>query len=150
MPELRERIIQRCFNTFRNEYEDWPGYCERPMTREDMMVALIQIGLLSLLEMMHDSFRDWHVGGKSKRAFERVIRVLKRRAYWPPCILQIGLPVLLAVASRLRFAGVISLRGKELAGGSRTSATFSLCDSELTRRISLGTFAFGDYGPRGR
>ena len=36
----REWIIQRCINAYRNEYEDWPGYCERLMTREEMMVAL--------------------------------------------------------------------------------------------------------------
>ena len=55
------------------------------MTFEDGTVACIydfkvsavyQIGLLSLQEMMHDSFRDWHVGGKSQRALELVIRVL--------------------------------------------------------------------------
>ena len=36
----REWIIQRCINAFRNEYEDWPDYCERLMTREEMMIAL--------------------------------------------------------------------------------------------------------------
>jgi hypothetical protein len=36
----REWIIQRCINAFRNEYEDWPGYCERLMTREEMWSAL--------------------------------------------------------------------------------------------------------------
>lgn len=36
----REWIIQRCINAFRNEYQDWPGYCERLMTRDEMMVAL--------------------------------------------------------------------------------------------------------------
>lgn len=36
----RAWIIQRCINAFRNEYEDWPGYCERLMTREEMLVAL--------------------------------------------------------------------------------------------------------------
>jgi hypothetical protein len=36
----REWIIQRCINAFRNEYEDWPGYCERLQTREEMLVAL--------------------------------------------------------------------------------------------------------------
>jgi hypothetical protein len=36
----RERIIQRCINAYRDEYEDWPGYCERLLTREEMLVAL--------------------------------------------------------------------------------------------------------------
>jgi hypothetical protein len=36
----REWIIQRCINAYRNEYEDWPGYCERLMSREEMLVAL--------------------------------------------------------------------------------------------------------------
>jgi hypothetical protein len=38
----RAWIIQRCINAFRNEYEDWPGYCERLMTREEMLVALAE------------------------------------------------------------------------------------------------------------
>jgi hypothetical protein len=37
---MREWIIQRCVNAFRNEYEDWRGYCERLMTREEMVQAL--------------------------------------------------------------------------------------------------------------
>jgi hypothetical protein len=37
---VREWIIQRCVNAFRDEYEDWPGYCEAPMTREAMIDAL--------------------------------------------------------------------------------------------------------------
>jgi hypothetical protein len=36
----REWIIQRCLNAFRNEYEDWPGYCERLLTREEMLERL--------------------------------------------------------------------------------------------------------------
>jgi hypothetical protein len=40
MIPAREWIIQRCINAFRNEYEDWPGYCERLQTREEMLVAL--------------------------------------------------------------------------------------------------------------
>ena len=36
----REWIIQRCVNAFTNTYEDWPGYCERLMTREEMLAAL--------------------------------------------------------------------------------------------------------------
>jgi hypothetical protein len=36
----REWIIQRCVNAFRNEYEDWAGFCERLMTYDEMMVAL--------------------------------------------------------------------------------------------------------------
>jgi hypothetical protein len=34
------------------------------------------------------------------------------------------------------------------SGCTRTGATSSLCDSELNWEISLGTFAFGDCGPR--
>jgi hypothetical protein len=36
----REWIIQRCLNAFRNEYEDWLGYCERLLTREEMLERL--------------------------------------------------------------------------------------------------------------
>jgi hypothetical protein len=39
-PEPREWIIQRCLNAFRNEYEDWPGYSERLMTKTEMLAAL--------------------------------------------------------------------------------------------------------------
>lgn len=38
----REWIIQRCINAFRDEYEDWPGYCERLLTREEMKAALAE------------------------------------------------------------------------------------------------------------
>lgn len=38
----RAWIVQRCINAFRNEYEDWPGYCECLMTREEMMAALAE------------------------------------------------------------------------------------------------------------
>lgn len=38
--KTRAWIVQRCINAFRNEYEDWPGYCERLMTRAEMLVAL--------------------------------------------------------------------------------------------------------------
>ena len=34
-------IIQHCINAFKNLYEDWPGYCENPMTYyEEMRIAL--------------------------------------------------------------------------------------------------------------
>jgi len=36
----RQWIIQRCINAFRNQYEDWPGHCERLMTRDEMLKAL--------------------------------------------------------------------------------------------------------------
>lgn len=39
---VREWIVQRCINAFRNEYEDWTGYCERPMTRDEMKAALAE------------------------------------------------------------------------------------------------------------
>jgi hypothetical protein len=38
----RAWIIQRCISAFRNEYQDWPGYCERLMTREEMLVVLAE------------------------------------------------------------------------------------------------------------
>jgi hypothetical protein len=38
----REWIIQRCINAFRDQYEDWPGYCERLMTRDEMKAALAE------------------------------------------------------------------------------------------------------------
>lgn len=36
----RQWIIQRCINAVRNDYEDWSGYCERLMTRDEMLKAL--------------------------------------------------------------------------------------------------------------
>ena len=35
-----EWIIQRCINAFKNQYQDWPGYCERLLKRDEMLVAL--------------------------------------------------------------------------------------------------------------
>jgi hypothetical protein len=35
-PQAREWIIQRCICAARNEYEDWPGYCETLLTRDEM------------------------------------------------------------------------------------------------------------------
>lgn len=42
MTEGKEKswIIQRCINAFADKYENWPGYFERLMTREEMRVAL--------------------------------------------------------------------------------------------------------------
>lgn len=39
-PPAREWIIQRCICAARHEYEDWPGYCETLLTREEMLTAL--------------------------------------------------------------------------------------------------------------
>lgn len=39
-PELREWIIQRCISAAENQYEDWPPYAERLMTRTEMLEAL--------------------------------------------------------------------------------------------------------------
>ncbi len=36
----REWIIQRAIDEWRNLWENWPGYSESLMTREEMMVAL--------------------------------------------------------------------------------------------------------------
>ena len=33
-------IIQRCIDAWTNHYENWQGYCEKLMSREEMMVAL--------------------------------------------------------------------------------------------------------------
>lgn len=35
-------IVQRCIDASTNRYEDWPGYCEQPMTHDDIMNALIE------------------------------------------------------------------------------------------------------------
>ena len=37
---LRQWVIQRCINAFENHYEDWPGYCETLVTRDEMIEAL--------------------------------------------------------------------------------------------------------------
>lgn len=34
----RAWVIQRCINAFKNDYEGWPGYCERLLTRTDMIL----------------------------------------------------------------------------------------------------------------
>ncbi len=39
---VREWIVQRCINAFRNEYGDWSGYCARLMTREEMKAAFVE------------------------------------------------------------------------------------------------------------
>ncbi|MFU8797121.1 MAG: hypothetical protein ACNA7Y_00215 [Gammaproteobacteria bacterium] len=36
----REWIIQKCINAAKNEYQDFEGYCEKFMTRDEMMIAL--------------------------------------------------------------------------------------------------------------
>lgn len=41
-PEPREWIVQRCISAARDQYEDWPGYCERLLTREEMLAALAE------------------------------------------------------------------------------------------------------------
>lgn len=33
-------IIQRCINAWENSYEDWPGFCDQLMTRDEMIEAL--------------------------------------------------------------------------------------------------------------
>jgi hypothetical protein len=37
-----EWIIQRCISAFRDQYEDWPGYSEKLLTREEMEPALAE------------------------------------------------------------------------------------------------------------
>jgi hypothetical protein len=79
------RIVEVFGTPERGEYGDQMAF-DWTVTFADGTVACIydfkvsavyQIGLLSLQEMMHDSFRDWHVGGKSPRALELVIRALR-------------------------------------------------------------------------
>jgi hypothetical protein len=38
--ESREWIIQRCVNIEKNEYEDWPPFDVKLMTRSEMLEAL--------------------------------------------------------------------------------------------------------------
>lgn len=38
--EKRAWILQRCICAFRNQYDDWPGYCEHLLTRQEMLTAL--------------------------------------------------------------------------------------------------------------
>ncbi len=35
-----EWVVRRCISSFRNEYEFWPGYCERLLTLEELIDAL--------------------------------------------------------------------------------------------------------------
>ncbi len=42
--EKREGIIQKCIDAFTNNYEDWPGYCEHLLTRDEMQQALKACG----------------------------------------------------------------------------------------------------------
>lgn len=36
----RKWVIQRCINAWTNQYENWPGFCEKTLTRAEMMTAL--------------------------------------------------------------------------------------------------------------
>jgi hypothetical protein len=38
--EAKVWIIQRCTNSLKNIYENWPGYCEKLMTHTEMIGAL--------------------------------------------------------------------------------------------------------------
>ena len=40
MPQEKVWIIQKCINASKDEYQDWPGYCESTMLRDNMMQAL--------------------------------------------------------------------------------------------------------------
>jgi len=33
-------IVQKCIDADKNEYQDWPGYCEVPMTQKKLQYAL--------------------------------------------------------------------------------------------------------------
>ena len=35
-------IVQRCIDAWTNHYENWPDYCEEPMTCDAIMNALIE------------------------------------------------------------------------------------------------------------
>lgn len=36
----RKWIIQRCISAARNEYQNWPNYCEQTLTYQQMLDAL--------------------------------------------------------------------------------------------------------------
>jgi hypothetical protein len=36
----RQWIVQRRISAVKNDYEDWPGYCERLLTRDEMLQAV--------------------------------------------------------------------------------------------------------------
>ncbi len=42
MNQTKEKIwiIQRCIDVWTNSYEDWSGYCEQLMMRDEMIEAL--------------------------------------------------------------------------------------------------------------
>ena len=33
-------IVQKCIDASKKEFQDWPGYCEVPMTRKKLQYAL--------------------------------------------------------------------------------------------------------------
>ena len=41
-----EWVVRRCINSFRNEYEFWPGYCEQLLTLEELIDALVECSRL--------------------------------------------------------------------------------------------------------
>jgi hypothetical protein len=41
-----EWVIRRCIDSFKNEYEFWPGYCERALTLEELVDALVECSRL--------------------------------------------------------------------------------------------------------
>jgi hypothetical protein len=56
-------IIQRCIDAWTNHYEDWPGYCEHPMTRDEMVLALEECGT----KWPNDEFRGHNIHAPSIR-----------------------------------------------------------------------------------
>jgi len=71
----REWIIQRCVNAFHDEYENWPGYCERLLTREEMKAKLAECNA----RWPDDAFRGHKVGNpRPKRPELRLIRQEQR------------------------------------------------------------------------
>lgn len=40
MAQEKVWIIQKCIDASKDQYEDWPGYCETPMTHKKMLYKL--------------------------------------------------------------------------------------------------------------
>lgn len=77
----REWIIQRCINAFRDEYENWPGFCELLLTREEMKAQLAECN-----ERWPDyAFRGHNVvNQRPKRPRLRVVKWRRETAPAPP------------------------------------------------------------------
>jgi hypothetical protein len=61
--QKREWIIKRCINAFKNQYENQVGYCEKLMTRDEMMLALEEC----IKKYSSDEFRGHNVVQADKK-----------------------------------------------------------------------------------